>query len=318
MITRRFIIAFLLVVGMASFISAAEPLGSLKTMAFVLQAEGLGKPSEAIDKLKNCNRDLLVIDYAFYGDAETKWTPAEIAEIREGKEGRRVVAYLSIGEAGTYRYYWQKTWDADSNGKPDEGAPAWLLPSNPDWPDNYKVHYWDPAWQAIVLKHLDEILAQGFDGVYLDLVDAFEYFEHDEKRDRWLDHRPNPITGKTYREDMIVWVTKIAKHARTAHPGFFIIPQNGQQLLADDSFIEVIDAVGVEDLFTNGNRIQKPKATAYRNEFLQAATAAKKPVFAIEYCRTDATQKHAVEGAKSEGYRLLITDRNLKTLGAAK
>jgi len=46
---------------------------------------------------------------------------------------------------------------------------------NPDWPGNYK--YWNPDWQTVIYGNLGKILAAGFDGVYLDLIDAFEIFE---------------------------------------------------------------------------------------------------------------------------------------------
>jgi cysteinyl-tRNA synthetase len=59
--------------------------------------------------------------------------------------------------------------------------PAWLLGENPDWPGNHKVRYWDSAWQSIIYgndsSYLKRIINAGFDGVYLDLIDAFEYFE---------------------------------------------------------------------------------------------------------------------------------------------
>ena len=46
---------------------------------------------------------------------------------------------------------------------------------------NYKVRYWDPDWQAIIYgnhdSYLAKILSAGFDGVYLDLIDAYEHFE---------------------------------------------------------------------------------------------------------------------------------------------
>ena len=83
---------------------------------------------------------------------------------------------MSIGEAENYRWYWQKSWDANRNGKPDAGAPAWLGPSNPDWPGNYKVRYWDAGWQELVYAYIDKVLDAGYDGVYLDIVDAYQYW----------------------------------------------------------------------------------------------------------------------------------------------
>ena len=285
------------------------------SFAYLLQAEGLGTRVQAVDRLAGCDRDLIIMDYAYYGDEKTRWTKDEIDRIRAGKEGRQVVAYLSIGEAGTYRFYWQRAWDADEDGRPDEGAPRWLLSANPDWPENYKVRYWDPQWQRLVLQHLDAIVAQGFDGAYLDIVDAFEFFEHDRDSKKWIDHRPNPLTKNTYREDMIAWVTRIAAHARKTKPKFLIIPQNGLQLLESNSYRDTISAVGVEDLLTHGNRLQRKQSTEYRRSFLEHASQAKKPVFLIEYCSNPKARRHAISNAQSLGYPLLITDRPLKTLG---
>lgn len=57
----------------------------------------------------------------------------------------------------------------------------WLVEENPNWPGNYKVRYWMSEWQALFFgsaeAYLNKVLAAGFDGAYLDLIDAFEYFE---------------------------------------------------------------------------------------------------------------------------------------------
>jgi cysteinyl-tRNA synthetase, unknown class len=120
--------------------------------------------------------DLVVTDYSFDGSGDEEFTPQEIATLKSALGGK-LLAYLSIGEAEDYRWYWQEAWDADHDGIPDPGAPPWLDRANPDWPGNYKVRFWDPGWQAIVMQYLDRILAQGFDGAYLDLVDAYQYYE---------------------------------------------------------------------------------------------------------------------------------------------
>ena len=45
------------------------------------------------------------------------------------------------------------------------------------WVGNFAVQYWGPEWQHILFgtpeSYLERILARGFDGVYLDRVDAF-------------------------------------------------------------------------------------------------------------------------------------------------
>jgi len=61
---------------------------------------------------------------------------------------------------------------------------SWLLDENPDWPGNYKVKYWDIEWKSIIFgasdAFLNRILDSGFDGVYLDIIDAYEYFEYEK------------------------------------------------------------------------------------------------------------------------------------------
>ena len=89
-----------------------------------------------------------------------EFTFAEIQRLRQSSVcKRRVLAYLSIGEAEDYRWYWQSGWEP--------GDPDWIVQSDPDWPGNYYVKFWDPAWQNILYAYLDRILAAGFDGVYL-------------------------------------------------------------------------------------------------------------------------------------------------------
>ncbi len=284
------------------------------SLAYVLQADSLAKTkTAAITKLAASGRDWMVLDASFSSD--TPWTAADLAAIRAGHPGRKVVAYLSIGEAEDYRAYWNPAWDANHNGKPDAGAPAWLLGQNPQWKGNYRVKYWNADWQAIILNVEEQILAAGFDGVYLDIVDGFETFEQDGKN--FIDNRINPETGQSYRRDMVDWVKTVAARARTLNPDALVIPQNGVQLLVNADFIEAIDAVGVEDLFANGDKLQKPADTQYILEFLAPLAPANKPVLDIEYAKRKQTQTRIRAAAAQNGFVGLVTDRQLKTLGTS-
>ncbi len=95
-------------------------------------------------------------------------------KVKPNGSNRMVIAYCSIGEAENYRGYWQNDWGPNH--------PGWIAHENPDWEGNYKVRYWDPDWQDLVLNYIDQIIAAGFDGAYLDIVDAFEFFEEQEHR----------------------------------------------------------------------------------------------------------------------------------------
>ena len=296
--------------------AADHPAFAPKSFAYVLQADQLAPTrGAAMRMLAACERDLIVLDAAF--DSEGDWTLTEIETIRRGKSGRRVVAYVSIGEAEDYRSYWQKSWDADKDGQPDASAPKFLHTENPDWKGNYRVRYWQPEWQALMLPAVDKVVAQGFDGIYLDIVDAFEFYEYDDKTKDWLDDRENPETGQTYRRDMIAWVSTIAKRARDKQSGFLVIPQNASQLLADENYRELISAIGVEDLFVGGKKLKTEKQSRYIVSFLEKLKLTGKPVLVIDYPKSDALHAEAFALAAKHGFTLLLTDRQLKTLGVS-
>jgi len=97
----------------------------------------------------------------------------DLEALRFKKNGgkRLLICYMSIGEAEDYRFYWQEDWSMR--------PPSFLCDENPEWEGNFKVKYWYPSWQKIIYGpdgYLSKIIASGFDGVYLDIIDAFEYF----------------------------------------------------------------------------------------------------------------------------------------------
>jgi cysteinyl-tRNA synthetase len=57
------------------------------------------------------------------------------------------------------------------------GAHRGQLPFLGSWDGNDSVRYRHAGWQTIFLGALDRILAAGFDGLYLDIVDGIEFFE---------------------------------------------------------------------------------------------------------------------------------------------
>ena len=122
--------------------------------------------------MRATNFDALIIDAFYEGEI---LTASEVHDLRTKQNGgsRLVIAYMSIGEAENYRYYWQAGWDS--------APPSWLDSQNPTFQDNFLVRYWQPEWQEIIChgenSYLQRIIEAGFDGVYLDVVDAFEQYE---------------------------------------------------------------------------------------------------------------------------------------------
>ena len=301
-------LSFAVLTFMLAYFTRAE--SNPTSFAYILQADSFAQTKQAaVAKLKESGRDWIVLDAAFASD--TPWEQADLDAIRSGKAGRKVVAYLSIGEAEDYRPYWQSEWV--SNGKRTAAAPVWLGIENPEWKGNYQVKYWNAEWQKLMLAAIDDTMARGFDGVYLDIVDGFQTYEQGD--DDYLDDRMNPETKQTYRRDMVDWVKAIAARAHAKNPAALVIPQNGSQLAAHKDFVEVISAQGIEDLFTNGKKLQPASHTDEILGHLKTLASAKKPVLVIEYPKTPEGQALSKKLAQKNGLVWLVTDRQLKTLG---
>jgi cysteinyl-tRNA synthetase len=150
-----------------------QELSTAKNFLCLINPEAYQTKTSFINAITSTNYDLLIMDL-FFNDGQT-FSKAEISQLKSKANGgtRLVICYMSIGEAEDYRYYWNSAWQ---NNKPN-----WLEAENPNWPGNYKVRYWDPSWQEIIFgnndSYLNKILNAQFDGVYLDIIDAFEYFE---------------------------------------------------------------------------------------------------------------------------------------------
>jgi cysteinyl-tRNA synthetase len=151
---------------------AVTKLSEAKNFLYLINGENFLDTAAFVTAVDATRYDVIIMD--LYQD-DVAFTSAQIAELQTKPSGARrlVLCYLSIGEAEDYRYYWHSAWR--------EGNPSWLEPENPDWTGNYEVRYWDKEWQSIIVgnnsSYLQKILNAGFDGVYLDIVDGFEYFE---------------------------------------------------------------------------------------------------------------------------------------------
>jgi len=153
----------------ASFITN---LSQVKNFLYLVNPENFTSKTAFINAVTATNYDAIIMD--LFLNEET-FTASEINQLRNKANGgkRIVICYMSIGEAEDYRYYWDVSWNTSK--------PSWIAAENPDWAGNFKVKYWNEDWQNIIYRgsdsYLDRILTAGFDGVYLDIIDGFEYFE---------------------------------------------------------------------------------------------------------------------------------------------
>jgi cysteinyl-tRNA synthetase len=149
-------------------------ISQAKNFLYLINTENFETKQDFINAVSATNYDVIIMDL-FHN--ETAFGSTEIEQLKTKFNGgkRLVICYMSIGEAEDYRYYWQTSWETNK--------PEWLEPENPEWEGNYKVRYWDSEWQDIIFgndnSYLKKILDAGFNGVYLDIIDGFEYFEEE-------------------------------------------------------------------------------------------------------------------------------------------
>ena len=140
---------------------------------YLINPSGFTDVSEFIAQVTATNYDVLIID-AFFNDVALSKSQVTQLKTKANGGSRKVIAYMSIGEAEDYRYYWQTDWAV--------GNPSFIKEVNPNWPGNYKVAYWDKEWKSVIYgttsSYVDLLISNGFDGTYLDIIDAFEYFEN--------------------------------------------------------------------------------------------------------------------------------------------
>ena len=237
------------------------------------------------DLIAKVDADVLVIDYAKFG-GRVPLTAAEVAAMKTGPTGKKrlVISYFSIGEAEEYRFYWQPEWK--------EKPPDWDAGENCAWPRAHMVRFWHDSWKDTILRgpnaYLKQIIAAGFDGVYLDRVDVYEQ---------------QTVPGLDTRAEMKKLVAELAEIGRGMKPGFLVIPQNAEDLLMDRDYRRAIDGLGKESLLYSGeatDQRNKSKDIRWSWERLNTLRWDWKPVFAVEYV----TQRPLMKAARKELRRL--------------
>ncbi|MHC4449041.1 MAG: MJ1477/TM1410 family putative glycoside hydrolase [Planctomycetota bacterium] len=229
------------------------------------QSWGLQLQGADISEVAASNYDIVAIDYSKDGTDAGAYSYNEIESVRN--TGKVVLAYMSLGEASDFRFYWQG-WG--------EGDPPYIGPENPNYPGVHKVKYWKRAWwNQVVRPYLDRILDAGFDGVCLDGIDAYWF---------WYLQGEDPVQSA---DRMAALVRKVAEYARSrAGEDFVVCPNNGLAMLDDaspewrDKYLADIDAVAVESLFYN---YFSTEDQAYRLWKLEQFAAAGKKILNAEY-----------------------------------
>lgn len=148
-------------------------LSEVKNFLYLINPRNYSSKEDLINEISQSNYDLIIMDLFLYD--EISFTAEEIERLKIKNNGgqRQVISYMSIGEAESYRYYWSQLSTKEKKVLINE--------ENENWEENYLVSYWEELWKEIIIKnddsYINRIINAGFDGVYLDVIDAYEFYQ---------------------------------------------------------------------------------------------------------------------------------------------
>lgn len=149
---------------------------------------------------------------------------ADIGELSaEDKAGRLCLAYISVGEAEDWRWFW-----------PDVKDKPWVLGANPDWPDSRLVDPRSEEWRRLVLDVIaPRAMEAGFDGFLLDTVDTAETL---------LEADPDAFRGADEA------MAELIRGLRAKYPRAVIVPNGGFDVVS--KVADAVDAMMYEGTFS--------------------------------------------------------------------
>jgi cysteinyl-tRNA synthetase len=281
-----------------------------------------------IDELDATPYDLLVvepgfnfIDFAY----DTEYLVSSLKYKPDGSE-RILLAYIDIGQAEDYRDYWQEDWVAPTANSP--GSPDFLITIDPDgWSGNYPVAYWDQRWQELWIGEgglIEQIAEYGFDGIYLDWVEAY-----DDDKVREVGEQ----NGISTEFEMMEFMESMRVVGKAINPGFLVFPQNAPYLLDADPgyYVTIIDGLAVEDTWyygegdadwddrdagdlSGGDRHEGDYSTENRitqnKKYLDRGI----PVFTCDYCISERLANETYLESYENGFIPLVTRVSLTNI----
>jgi cysteinyl-tRNA synthetase, unknown class len=150
-----------------------QTLAQAQNYLYLISTDNYSDKATFLSAIQQTNFDVVIID-AFFEDELL--TASEVTSLKTKANGgqRLVIAYMNIGSAEKYRYYWKKTWGLHH--------PLWLKKKYDGYKDEIWVKFWKDEWQEIIYGNDDsytkKLLDAGFDGAYLDNIEGFYFLYH--------------------------------------------------------------------------------------------------------------------------------------------
>ncbi len=319
---KRLILPISFLIFIFNTYNFSQSLNNVKFWAYQIQAQD---ESNNIRKLADSKYELLIIDNTrTVIGKEAYYNATDITKLKNSKgwngKNKIVVSYVDIGEAEEHRYYWKEDWRV--------GNPDWIVANDPDgWKGNYPVKYWRKEWKDLMFgtdsSIIDMILADGYDGIYLDWVEAFEFDSVMNKASS---------EGLNSRYEMIKFIEEIAQYCRTKKPGFLIIPQNATAIIYNENwetdkltqrYFNIIDAIAQGNVWFDGEADPQgqlgdiPENAELTQEYLTNLNFFKlagKTIFTVDYAQIPANVDSCYRAAKRLGFIEYVSLRQLDKL----
>ncbi|MCI5223954.1 MAG: glycoside hydrolase, end-alpha-1,4-polygalactosaminidase [Candidatus Electrothrix sp. AR4] len=288
-----------------------------------------------VDKLVASHYDMVVVEPTrtdWSSDTKNFNAKEMVSRLKnsKGSDGvhrKLVIAYIDIGEAENWRWYWNWSTEWNCAGSPPADWPSYIITCDPDgWGGNYPVAYWDQDWKDVVINGvgndpanrnynsiIDEVIKDGFDGIYLDWVEAFENAD--------VINAAN-AAGKDPAIEMITFIQEMKTYAAARNPDFIIIQQNAAALIDEHlELANVIDGIAQEAIWYDGDAtddwnysngydsVNDAALTEYYLGHLANYLSAGLPVFSCEYALKNASSAYTKSIAK--GFIPYATRRSL-------
>jgi endo-alpha-1,4-polygalactosaminidase (GH114 family) len=248
----------------------AGPLSRVRSWEYLIgTSQGVAGIHEAI---AGSPHDLIVLGSGVYPNSG----PLNRA-VADPTGTKIILSYLNVSEASSY---------AEPQFFTGGPLPSWFGAPNAAWDDLYTVQYWNPAWRPALYGVIDAVIAKGFDGLYLDVLNG-EY--------QWAPG--NPFGNPPYADAtaaMASLVTDIRNYISTTYPGRTVylmggtpvgiaeqFPQSLQNL--DMLFNEIVYYAFTPTSGFDSEYIGTGTANFIHSRLVQPYTAAALPVFGGDY-----------------------------------
>lgn len=149
-------------------------LSDAKNYLYLINSSNYKTKKVFLEAIAATNFDVVAIDL-FYKNVPLKIDEIKLLQTKANGGKRLVIAYINIGAAENWRYYWNRKWSLND--------PVWLKKKYEGYDDEVYVEFWHIDWQNTIYgnddSYLKKIITARFDGAYLDNVEAY-YFLYNE------------------------------------------------------------------------------------------------------------------------------------------